>query len=154
MSWRARVLTLALCLLVSGCSGGSTPRPTLVVREIDGVGPVLATDSGQALYVFAPDARRSVTCHDQCAGTWPPLFTASGGTAAVAGGARADLVAADDDQGHRVVTYGGWPLYTYLPDRPGHATGQAIDLNGGYWYVLRADGTPLVPAGQPPLQGR
>jgi hypothetical protein len=45
-----------------------------------------------------------------------------------------------------VVTYGGWPLCTYTGDAgPAQATGQAIDLNGGEWYVLRLSGTPLEP---------
>ncbi len=34
-----------------------------------------------------------------------------------------------------------WPLYTYVADRkPGMATGQALDLNGGLWYVLAPSG--------------
>ena len=45
-----------------------------------------------------------------------------------------------------MVTYNGWPLYTYTGDvEAGQATGQAIDLNGGPWYVLRPSGAPLDP---------
>ena len=45
-----------------------------------------------------------------------------------------------------MVTYDGWPLYTYTGDiDPGQATGQDIDLNGGDWYVLRPSGLPLIP---------
>ena len=51
--------------------------------------------------------------------------------------------------GGRVVTYHGWPLYTYENDaQPGQATGQAIDNDGGQWYVLRPSGAPLIPAPQ------
>lgn len=40
----------------------------------------------------------------------------------------------------RVVTYHGWPLYTYLGDASaGHAAGQGKD-DDGYWYVMRASG--------------
>jgi predicted lipoprotein with Yx(FWY)xxD motif len=36
-------------------------------------------------------------------------------------------------------TYDGHPLYTYIGDEaPGQAHGNKIDLNGGYWYVVRA----------------
>lgn len=50
-------------------------------------------------------------------------------------------VANPNRRGEQVVTYHRWPLYTYLPDvKPGEATGQALDLNGGYWYVMRPGG--------------
>ena len=46
-----------------------------------------------------------------------------------------------------MVTYDGWPLYTYAGDvGPGQAAGQDIDLNGGEWYVIRPSGQPLIPA--------
>jgi hypothetical protein len=41
----------------------------------------------------------------------------------------------------RVVTYRGWPLYTYLGDAvPGRAAGQGEDDDGGYWSVMRPSG--------------
>jgi hypothetical protein len=44
--------------------------------------------------------------------------------------------------------------YTYVADvNPGMASGEGINLNGGPWYLMRADGDPLVPAGQPKLLG-
>jgi predicted lipoprotein with Yx(FWY)xxD motif len=43
--------------------------------------------------------------------------------------------------GGRVVTYNRWPLYRYIGDsKPGQASGQALDLNGGLWYVLSPSG--------------
>jgi hypothetical protein len=34
-----------------------------------------------------------------------------------------------------------WPLYTYVSDSAaGQARGQALNLNGGYWYVLAPSG--------------
>jgi len=39
-------------------------------------------------------------------------------------------------------TYAGWPLYTYVTDvGSGTAKGQALNLNGGVWYVISASGT-------------
>ena len=36
-------------------------------------------------------------------------------------------------------TYDGHPLYTYIGDNaPGQANGNKLDLNGGYWYEVRA----------------
>jgi predicted lipoprotein with Yx(FWY)xxD motif len=38
-------------------------------------------------------------------------------------------------------TYDGHPLYTYIGDsRPGQATGNNLDLNGGLWYEVRVSG--------------
>jgi hypothetical protein len=49
-----------------------------------------------------------------------------------------------DPSGGWVVTYNGWPLYTYRSDvEPGSDNGQDIDLNGGYWYVIRPSGEPV-----------
>jgi hypothetical protein len=46
-----------------------------------------------------------------------------------------------DPTGGRVATYAGWPLYTYVADRaPGSVKGQALNLNGGLWYVLAPSG--------------
>jgi predicted lipoprotein with Yx(FWY)xxD motif len=45
-----------------------------------------------------------------------------------------------------VVTYAGWPLYTYVGDtQAGLASGQGLDLEGGVWYVLRTSGAPEIP---------
>jgi predicted lipoprotein with Yx(FWY)xxD motif len=39
------------------------------------------------------------------------------------------------------VTYDGHPLYTYIGDTaPGQASGNNLDLNGGYWYEMTAAG--------------
>jgi predicted lipoprotein with Yx(FWY)xxD motif len=38
-------------------------------------------------------------------------------------------------------TYDGHPLYTYIGDsRPGQASGNNLDLNGGLWYEVRVSG--------------
>jgi hypothetical protein len=57
-------------------------------------------------------------------------------------GVQASLIRSDPDSSRRsVATYDGWPLYTYVSDiSPGVATGQALNLNGRYWYVMQADG--------------
>lgn len=110
---------------------------------------------GYALYVFGPDHRRAVTCTATCALTWPPLSAAPGSRPLAGAGARAGLVGViRGPNGSDVVTYNGWPLYSYVADvQPGTASGEGIDLNGGPWYLMRPDGSPLVPAGQPLLEG-
>jgi len=146
---------LLLAIAVSGCtsqasgpsaaSGTSGAKVTVTTGSLPAVGTVLVTGKGYALYMFEPDHRRAVTCTAVCAGTWPPLMLPSGAALAAGPGIKASLLGSDPAPGGgRVVTYGGWPLYTYTGDvEPGQATGQAIDLNGGPWYVLRPSGAPL-----------
>ena len=130
-----------------GTSGAKGTEVTVTTRSLPGVGTVLVTGKGYALYMFEPDRRRAVTCTGVCAGTWPPLMLPAGAALAAGPGVKASLLGSDPAPGGgRVVTYGRWPLYTYTGDvEPGQATGQAIDLNGGEWYVLRPSGTPLEP---------
>lgn len=140
----------ALLALAAGCGsgGGGAAAPqkvTVALADIHSLGPVLTTDKGFALYSFPPDKRRSVTCTGGCAASWPALTVADKGRVIAGKGVRQRLLGTVQAGGRRVVTYDKWPLYTYKPDvEPRTATGQALDLNGGYWYVLAADGTPLT----------
>ena len=108
---------------------------------ISGLGPVLVDAQGKTLYVFAPDNAKAVTCTGNCAGVWPPV-TLSGSKAVAEGAVKASLLGSDPNpSGGRVVTYAGWPLYTYTGDGgPGTANGWTVDLNGGYWYVISPAG--------------
>ena len=122
-------------------------RVTVSTGTVNGLGTVLVTNKGYALYVFPPDRASRVSCTGDCADGWPPLVVPDGDSVAAGDGVRADLVGTMPAHGgKRVVTYHGWPLYTYTGDiDPGQATGQDIDLNGGDWYVLRPSGQPLIP---------
>jgi predicted lipoprotein with Yx(FWY)xxD motif len=149
------MLAVVACA-VAGCGGSSarTGRPvaaagsavTIRVRSLPRVGTVLVSSSGYTLYMFEPDARRRVTCTKLCAAAWPPVKISPGARLVAGPAVRADLLGSDPDPaGGRVVTYNGWPLYTYVSDvQPGWADGQDIDLNGGYWYVMRPSGEPLT----------
>jgi predicted lipoprotein with Yx(FWY)xxD motif len=82
---------------------------------------------------------------------WPPLLLTAGTTRPIAGpGTRASLLATEPrTDGTTQLTYNGWPLYLWPPDRvPGKATGQALTNAGGRWYVLDPGGKPVVTAGQ------
>jgi len=107
-----------------------------------GLGPVLVNAQGRTLYAFVPDKARKVTCVSSCAEVWPPVFMASGQMPVASGLVKQSLVGSDPDPaGGRVVTYAGWPLYTFVSDTaPGSVTGQALNINGGLWYVLSPSG--------------
>lgn len=150
---RALVLLAACFTLLAACGSKPVTPPTVRTATIGGLGTILVNAQGYTLYMFVPDAQRGVTCTGACAGTWPPLKTAAGKTADAGPGVQAALLGADKSpDGSTVVTYNRWPLYTYAADiNPGDVVGQGLDLNGGYWYVMRPDGTPVVPHGAPPF---
>ncbi len=113
---------------------------------MSGLGAVLVDSQGSTLYVFEPDAHARVTCTGSCAQVWPPLKLANGGHPSASGAAKSSLLGSDPDpEGGHVVTYAGWPLYTYAGDSgPGNASGQGLDSNGGTWYAIAPSGRPVM----------
>jgi predicted lipoprotein with Yx(FWY)xxD motif len=109
------------------------------------VGAVLVNAEGHTLYTFAPDQHSKVTCVSGCAAVWPPLKLASG-EAVTGPQLKAPLPGSDPDpEGGSVVTYAGWPLHTYEADSAaGQDNGQAIESNGGRWYVIAPSGKVIT----------
>jgi predicted lipoprotein with Yx(FWY)xxD motif len=115
---------------------------TVKTRKINKLGVVLVNGRGFTLYMFKPDHQKRVTCKGTCAAAWPPLKLKKGQRPTAGGAAKQRLLGSDKNPGGgRVVTYNRWPLYRYIGDsKPGQATGQATNLNGGLWYVLSPSG--------------
>ena len=111
-------------------------------RKLPRLGTVLVNSKGRTLYMFVPDKRKKVTCVRACAAVWPPAKLPAGAKPVAAGHAKASLLGSDPNPaGGRVVTYNKWPLYAYVSDTAsGQAKGQALNLNGGLWYVLSPSG--------------
>ena len=152
-------IVLASAGLLTGCSSSATsatsahanghgPKVTVQARTIAGVGQVLVTAKGYApVHVPAPTTSARSPAPAPAPATWPPVKVPAGGPFAAGPGVKSALLGSEPDpEGGQVLTYNGWPLYTYTGDTaPAQATGQAIDLNGGEWYVLRPTGKPLIP---------
>jgi predicted lipoprotein with Yx(FWY)xxD motif len=146
----ALTITSLALLAVGVAPAGSTTRTSesmaktvkIGTRDVKGLGEILVNARGLTLYMFVPDKQKKVTCVKSCAVLWPPLKVAAGAKAAVSGGAKASLLGSDPNPGGgRVVTYNKWPVYLYLPDtKPGMATGQAVNSDGGLWYALSPSG--------------
>jgi predicted lipoprotein with Yx(FWY)xxD motif len=153
------ILVAALLTMTAAAGGGaathaaraSTPAARralfaasvrISTRKLRRLGTVLVNAKGRTLYMFVPDKRRRVTCLRSCAALWPPLKLAKGQKVVASGKAETSLLGSDrSPAGGRVVTYARWPLYTYVGDTsPGTAKGQALNLNGGLWYVLAPSG--------------
>ena len=154
-------LVFATAALLSGCGSEDAATnerddllPQVAAEEVTvelvtvpGLGEVLADEDGYVLYMFPPDAARLVSCTGPCAGSWPPLAIQDDVEPTAGPGVDQALLGTlpDPNTGGQVVTYGGHPLYLYAGDvDPGTATGQALFLNGGPWYVLDANGRPLT----------
>jgi predicted lipoprotein with Yx(FWY)xxD motif len=138
---------------VSGCGSSSSASAnstnstsaasvTIGSKTLKGVGTVLVNNQGHTLYMFVPDKQAAVTCVSACAAVWPPLTLAAGQSAVASGAVKPALIGNDaNPSGGQVVTYNKWPLYTYVPDTsPGDHDGQALNVNGGLWYVMSPSG--------------
>ena len=114
----------------SAASAGVTLKTT-TIRGIT----VLTNAKGLTLYWFAPDSPAASRCTGSCAAYWPPVT----GTPKAGPGVTGKLGTIKRPGGAAQATYDGHPLYTYVGDSaPGQASGNKIDLNGGYWYEVRA----------------
>ncbi len=139
-----RRFSFAVALFVMLFSAAGAAASTRISsRGLPGLGQVLVNGQGKTLYIFVPDKHHKVTCIEECAEIWPPALLSGRQKPIAAGKVKRALLSSDPDPsvGERVITYKGWPLYTYATDvGPGMATGQAIDLNGGLWYVISPTG--------------
>ena len=129
----------------SASTSTSTTTPSAIkvsTATLPKLGAALVNAEGHTLYTFVPDKHEKVTCVSACALVWPPLKLASGQKAVAAGETKASLLGSDPDpEGGSVVTYAGWPLYTYVADSSaGTADGQGVNANGGLWYVISPAG--------------
>ncbi len=137
-------------------SGGQpVPAPTSGIEPIDevatgtvsGLGTVLVAGNGFTLYMFVPDKRSGVsTCYNACATAWPPLLLTGTDAPIYGPGVNPNLLGTTKrTDGTVQVTYNGWPLYLWVTDsEPGQATGQAVNNNGGLWYVLNPKGQVIT----------
>jgi predicted lipoprotein with Yx(FWY)xxD motif len=130
----------------AAASAPAAKAVSVSVRTLPNVGAVLVNSGGHTLYTFAPDNHSKVTCVSSCASVWPPLKLASGETAAGSPQLKASLLSSDPDpEGGSVITYAGWPLYTYEADSAaGQDNGQTIEANGGHWYVIAPSGKVIT----------
>lgn len=154
----------AMALLAAACGSGgaygagtpvastsssttATATATTLVLADSKLGKILADGAGRSLYVFEADTDSTSTCISAgCVAEWPP-FIADGTPQGTAGLAADQLGSTSRPDGRQQVTYHGHPLYYFAGDsQPGSTAGQALNDNGGPWYVVHADGTPVDPS--------
>ena len=120
----------------SGAGGGGVVK----AAKVGDLGTIIVSSEGMTLYDFHKDKGGTSACYGACAGAWPPLLT-EGEPKAEAGAMASQLGTTKRKDGTVQVTYGGWPLYTYVGDqKPGEANGNDIDQFGAEWYALQPNG--------------
>jgi predicted lipoprotein with Yx(FWY)xxD motif len=152
--WLASAGLAAAALMIAAC-GSSTPSASsapagttgsggsaLKTTTIGGVA-VLTNAQGFTLYWFAPDTSTTSNCNGSCATFWPPVK----GPATAGTGVTGKLGTITRADGSTQATYDGHPLYTYKGDTaPGQATGNNLNLSGGVWHEVTANGAAAAPA--------
>jgi predicted lipoprotein with Yx(FWY)xxD motif len=132
---------VALALLgtdvAAGQGGSAQSAGVLRTVQIDGK-TVVTSAKGLTLYWFAPDTPTASRCTGTCAAYWPPVL----GKPTAGSGVTGTIGTITRPDGTTQATYDGHPLYTYVGDTgPGQASGNDIDLNGGYWYEVYPSGS-------------
>ncbi len=111
---------------------------TRIVLDDSDFGPMLFDANQQAIYLFDNEETERPECYGDCAVAWPPVLTK--GEPVAGRGVRPGLLGTTKRRdGSTQVTYGGHPLYFYAHEGPGEVECHDVFLNGGYWYVVRAD---------------
>ena len=148
------VLALLIGLVAVACGGTSTPsgsaarsspspaaKPVVTTKTITANGSsvtVLADPKGMTLYYFTPDKGGNVTCSGTCLTAWPPLLLPSGTSKPTGGGGVTGTLGTVSASMGTVVTYNGWPLYTYAKDAD-KSDGYGDGAAGGKWLFAKPD---------------
>ena len=145
----AAVLVLGVgAFAVAALAATAPTKPaTIKVRSVS-LGKILVNGSSQTLYLFEKDKNGKSACSGACATNWPPLLTK--GTPKASGGVKSSLLGTTKrSDGTTQVTYGGWPVYTFVADKnkPGSTKGEGVDAFGAEWYVVGTNGKKIEKEG-------
>jgi predicted lipoprotein with Yx(FWY)xxD motif len=105
-------------------------------------GKILVNGAGFTLYRFTHDTRAKDTCVMVmgCLEVWPALTTT--GRPQAGPGVKSSLLSTIKlPNGHKQVTYAGWPLYLYAPSSErGETAYIGFETYGGKWDAVSAAG--------------
>ncbi len=94
----------------------------LITKTSSAVAEYLADPSGKALYAYSQDANGMSNCTGSCLSTWP-AYVDSGSTTSLPSGVG---TITRSDNGKTQYTYNGLPLYYFVGDASGGATGDDV----------------------------
>jgi predicted lipoprotein with Yx(FWY)xxD motif len=110
----------------------TSKRTVVKTATVSGVGTILVSTSGRALYTLTNNGQ-AVDCTGSCLAVWPPLLVKSGTKPKGAKGVTGLAVSG------RQVTQNSMPLYLFSGDtKSDQANGEGINSFGGVWHVVKA----------------
>jgi predicted lipoprotein with Yx(FWY)xxD motif len=117
----------------------SSGSDTVSTKSIGGVGTVLVDSKGNTLYTNNQDTASKMACTSACQTIWPALMASGGKPTSSDSAVQAKLGVANGQ-----VTFDGKPLYTFVSDSPGQATGNgfqdSFDGTSFTWTAATASG--------------
>jgi predicted lipoprotein with Yx(FWY)xxD motif len=125
---------------------------TVSTMSVSGISNALVDSSGKVLYTNDMDTGSKIACTDQCLTEWVPLSAPSAGQPTSDDSAvQAKLGTVKRPDGSSQVTFNGMPLYTFVEDTSGQATGNGFrDSFGGtnfLWTAATASGKAAPSSG-------
>ena len=135
----AAVAVMAVVVGVGWMSAASAAGSTVNVATNPTFGTILTDAQGFALYTFSMDSDGMSSCTGSCTTVWPALTVPAGTTPTAGTGVTGTVAAVLQANGTYQVTYNGSPLYTFVTDTPGQATGNGV---GGFSIVKVAAAAP------------
>jgi predicted lipoprotein with Yx(FWY)xxD motif len=122
--------------------GAAKAQGTTVTLADSAFGRMLFDSKKQAIYIFERDGKDKSNCYGDCAAAWPPVFTE--GKPRAGKGVKGSLLGTTKRRdGKLQVTYADKPLYFYAHEGPGEVKCHNVNLNGGFWWAVGADGERL-----------
>lgn len=106
------------------------------------IGAYLTNSSGWTLYLFTIDVPNNGTsaCYGKCATFWPPFYVSDLKLPPSLNVSSFKVIMRTD--GNKQLTYNGWPLYHFAPDKQaGDTNGQGV---GGVWYAISPAAQPAT----------
>lgn len=120
----------------------TSPQSTVGVAFKSPIGAYLTNGSGWTLYLFTIDVPNNGTsaCYGQCAQFWPPFYASELKLPPSLNASSFNVITRTG--GTKQLTYNGWPLYYFAPDKQaGQTNGQGV---GGVWYAISPTAQPAT----------
>lgn len=151
-----RRLIIAFAFTAFAAPAAAQEDPLLEVAQSDEYGAHLVAND-RPVYAFVTTGVRGgdditplLSCRDRCLEDWP-LVTSPTDEVAISDDVSRYLVETIDWMGQNVVIYASNALFYYFRDEPGgEPRGQQVHTWGGWWYLVRPDGTLIVTGIAPP----
>ena len=143
-----RIVPILALTLAFAAPAEAQAVPALSIASTNDFGPYLVGPDGRPVYAFVTEDVRGgneitplLACRNRCLEDWP-LATVPEPDFLVAEGIDPFLAEPLEWMGELILVYDTKALFYYFRDEPGAPPqGQEIHEWGGWWYLMRPDGT-------------